>query len=234
MKLIIGPSHLKTELDFEIFRKVGSIVTVGGRLGFFNKVGVYLSGGIDSLALLCLILSDLRSAHRLKTTPVICFTVAKSDGPTYYVPRLIQKVEEHFNVTLTHVNDIPNDPDSDKTGDMAPNAVKFVSEYALNMITYMGINRMAPDDVRPFKQHLRIDYGHSIITPYFSAPFLFLHKPQILDILYQLGCEDLIPFTHTCTVLSVGACGQCYSCAERQWGFDALSKVDPGTLYPDN
>ena len=232
MKLTLGPPDLQKDFEFEIFKKSGPYTTVEGRLGLINKVGVYVSGGIDSMALLCMVLTELRDTGRLESTPVICFTIAKSDGPTYYVPRLLQKVEEHFNVKLTHVNDIPNDPEPDKTGDMGADAINVVRKYAPNMVTYMGINRMAPDDIRPFKQRLRIDYGYSTTSKNFSAPLLFLHKPHILDIIYQLGCGDLLPYTHSCTVLPDGACGECYSCAERKWGFDALGKIDPGTILP--
>jgi 7-cyano-7-deazaguanine synthase in queuosine biosynthesis len=86
----------------------------------------------------------------------------------------------------------------------------------------MGINKMAPDDIRPFKQTLKIEYGNSKYNSYYSSPFLFLHKPQIIDILYKLNCEDLIPYTQSCNTLQVGKCGECYACAERKWGFDYL------------
>ena len=99
-----------------------------------------------------------------------------------------------------------------------------------SMTIYMGINRMAPDDIRPFEQRLKINYGNVTHGYMYIAPFLFLHKPQILDIYYKLECEDLIPYTHSCTTLKIGACGECYSCAERKWGFDALGKIDPGTV----
>lgn len=226
MKLIVGPTNLQTELNFELFKKTNA---VAGRLGFVDKIGVYTSGGLDSAALLCLILTELRLTNRTEV-PVICFTIKKSDGPTYYVPRLLQKVEEHFNVKLTHVNDIPNDPIPDLAGNIGVGPIKFIKDYAPNMITYMGINRMAPDDIRPFKQQLKIDYGHNKVNSMYTSPFLFMHKPQILDILYQLGCEDLIQYTKSCSALPIGACGQCYACEERAWGFHALGKTDPGTL----
>lgn len=230
MKLVIGHASLRTDFDFEILRKNGPFTSVEGRYGSINKVGVYLSGGLDSMALTCLILTELRNIGKLGTIPVTCFTVAKSDGPTLYATRLIPQIENHFSITLRHVNDIPNDPIPDLTGNLGGYPIKFIKEYDPNMVVYMGNNRMAADDIRPFSQRLIIDYGHRKITPVYSSPFLFLHKPQILDIIYQLGCEDLIPYTHSCTVLPVGACGQCYSCAERKWAFDALGKTDPGTL----
>ena len=229
MKLLLGPDNLQTELEFEIFKKIGKFTTTAGRIGVINKVGVYASGGLDSTALLCLILSELQNINR-HDIPVICFTIKKSDGPTYYATRLIKKVEEQFGVSLQHVNNITNDYLPDQKGNIGSGPIKFIKQYVPNMVVYMGINRTAPDDVRPFSERLEINYGLSIHTPSYSAPFLFMHKPQILDILYQLGCDDLIPYTHSCTVQEIGACGKCYSCLERQWGFDALGKIDPGTI----
>ena len=74
---------------------------------------------------------------------------------------------------------------------------------------------------------MKIDYGFNENSYVFNSPFLFMHKPQILDILYKLGCESVIPYTHSCTQLEVGQCGLCYSCEERAWGFKMLDKQDP-------
>lgn len=230
MKLQLGANtNIATELDFTFFKTTGKFKHIENHLvGHIDKIGVYSSGGLDSTALLCLILSELKATGQ--DFPVTCFTITKSDGPTYYATRIIQKVEEHFGVTVTHVNNMPNDPVPDLSGNIGGNAIQAIKNYAPNMLIYMGINRMAPDDIKPFPQTLKIDYGHQKVNSSYISPFLFLHKPQILDIYYQLGCESLIPYTHTCTVQEVGACGKCYSCAERKWAFDVLGKIDPGTL----
>ena len=229
MRIKLGIDKLQTDFTFEVFCRVGPYVTVNGALGHINKIGVYLSGGIDSTALLCLLLTELIDTDMLGKVQIICFTVEKDSESTYYAGRLLQKVKDHFNVSIIHVTDIPND---NSTGNIGASTIRFIKAYASNMVTYMGSNRMAPDDVRPFAQQLNIDYGYEVNTPDFSSPFLFLHKPQILDILYQLGCDDLIQYTHSCAMQKIGACGQCYACAERKWGFSALLKTDPGTLLP--
>lgn len=228
MKLTIGPANLQTEFEFEIFKKRGRFITVEGRLGHIDKVGVYVSGGLDSTTLLCLILTELRNTGM--DIPVTCFTLAKSDGPTYHASNIVNQVRKHFDITLEHVTDIPNDPIPNSLGNIGIGPIRYVKNYAPNMIVYMGNNRMAPDNVRPFSQRLQVEYGHRINNPMYSSPFLFLHKPQILDIIYQLGCEDLIQYTQSCMVVPNGQCRQCYSCVERQWGFEALGKTDPGTL----
>jgi len=226
MKLTLGPSTLSTEIDFEFFRTYGRFTVVDGKLAHpILNLGVYLSGGIDSAALLCLILEE-RKLRRLDI-PVTAFTINKRDGPAYHAVNVLNKIREHFNIEIEHINDIPNDLDADKKGNIGLKCMEYIHGLKPHMLLYMGINRMAPDDIRPFRQQLLIDYGIEQVTRYYRAPFLFLHKPQILDILYKLNCEDIIPYTHSCTVLKDGKCGECYSCKEREWGFTLLGKSDP-------
>ena len=89
---------------------------------------------------------------------------------------------------------------------------------------------MAPDDIRPFSQRLTVDYVNTKTFNKVTSPFLFLHKPHIVDLIYQLGCEDVISLTQSCSAQPIGNCGTCYACAERKWGFDALGKIDTGLV----
>ena len=229
MKLLLGPENLQTELDFTLFKKKGLFYIVNNTISaHVKRIGVYVSGGLDSTALLCLILSELKSIDKLHEIEVVCFTIDKSDGPTYYATQVIEQVEKHFNVKLTHVNNIKNDPIPDLTGNIGPTPIKEIRDYDPdNMIIFMGINRMAPPELKTYTYPLKIDYGYQTTGYHYNSPFLFLHKPQILDIYYKLGCENIIPYTHTCTQLEVGQCGICYSCEERAWGFEMLKKQDP-------
>lgn len=227
MKLLLGPPKLETELDFTIFKTVGPFNLTNNKLGYVDKIGVYTSGGVDSTALWCLIIEELKAINKLNSTQLLAFTIAKSDGPTFYAVDVINQLKKHFNCEITHINDIVNDPIPDLTGDIGANAVQYIKKYTNNILIYMAINRMAPDEIRPFNQVLKVNYGTKKDTQSYSTPFLFLHKPQILDIYYKLGCDSLLKYTHSCTEYDVGACGKCYSCAERAWGFSALNKIDP-------
>jgi len=229
MKLLLGPENLQTELDFTISKKLGCFTIPNGfAINPVKRVGVYLSGGLDSAALLCLVLSELESIGKLNETEVVCFTIEKSDGPTYYATQVLEQVEKRFNCKLTHVNNIKNDPIPDLTGNIGPSPIKEIRNYdPVNMIVYMGINRMAPSELKTYNNPLKIDYGYTKTGYTFNSPFLFMHKPQILDILYKLNCESVIPYTHSCTQQEVGQCGVCYSCEERAWGFEMLGKQDP-------
>jgi hypothetical protein len=191
-----------------------------------------MSGGSDSGALLCLILAELQATNRLETISVTVFTVIKNEGSTYYSQRMIDKISKHFGVPVTHINNIPNTEPAYSQGRVGINPlITTWSKYQHDTIMYMGINRMAPDDIRPFKQSLNIFYKDKQLL--YKAPFLLLHKPQILDIYYKLGCEDIIQYTHSCTTQAEGICNNCYSCNEREWGFAALGKEFIDTIPPD-
>jgi 7-cyano-7-deazaguanine synthase in queuosine biosynthesis len=229
MKYLLGPSNLQTEFEFEIFKKIGKLTIVDNKI--FRKidmVGLFLSGGLDSAALLCLILTELKNINMLNEIPVVCFTVSKENIPTHYATDVLNYAQNKFNVSIKHINDIPNTTKADKLGVLAGSSMKFASEYSTNILVYLGQNKMAPDDIRPFSQKLNVDYGNTKTTNNITSPFLFLHKPQIVDLIYQLGCEDVISLTQSCSALPTGSCGICYACAERKWGFSALGKTDPG------
>lgn len=224
MHLILGPSNLTTELDFTI-----PIVNIQNNK--IDRVGVFVSSGLDSAALLCLIISELKSTNRLDSIKLTAFTVVKDEGSTYYAQRIIDKISKKFGVSIEHINNIPNDLDAYSAGRLGSHAIEKVwMDTNKDTLLYMAVNQMAPDGIRPFSQTLKVVYQENKI---FRTPFLTLHKPQILDIYYKLGCEDIIEYTHSCTVQAVGSCNNCYSCKEREWGFTALDKKVIQTIDPD-
>lgn len=210
MILTLGPSNLQKEFKFLISE-------------FVKDLGIFVSGGLDSAALLCLILTFLKNNERLNTTNVKCFTVQKNDGSMFYADKVVKSVSTFFNKNLIHNNYINNDESSILEGRVGLNTIIKIRKENPGWL-YMGVNNMAPSNIRPFSQTLNIVYR---LSPYYSSPFINLHKPQILDIFYKLNCVDIIKSTHSCTVDPDKHCGTCYSCAERKWAFDSLGKKDP-------
>lgn len=175
MKLVIGPKELCTEFEFYIFKKHGMFTTVHGRIANINKIGLYLSGGIDSAVLLCLIITELyHSGHQ--NIPIYCFTVNKDDNSSLYASTVINEVLEHYPIDITHVL-VPNDHAAIQLGNIGSTAMEYVKEYANNMLVYMAINH-PPDNIVTFKNRLHIKYT---TIPHYTIPFLYLHKPQIID-----------------------------------------------------
>jgi 7-cyano-7-deazaguanine synthase in queuosine biosynthesis len=225
MHLLLGPPSLSVPFSFVIpeINGVGNKVT---------RIGVYCSGGLDSAALLCLILTELRNTDKLESMPVTAFTVLKNEGSTYYSSRVVEKVSAHFNIPVHHVNNLENNVISRAVGRIG--MVPYKVTHARNkhdMEIYQGNNRMAPASIRPFKQVLKVQYTDEQVL--WKSPFLNLHKPQIIDLFYKLGCEDIMPYTHSCTVQAIDKCNNCYSCSEKAWAFNALGKEYIDTIPPD-
>lgn len=234
MKLTLGPKNLQTELDFQIWKKVGPLTVVNGSFKHIDRIGVYLSGGLDSAALLCLILTELQNIGKLHSVPVTCFTITKSDCPNFYSKQVLAKISEHFQIShIEHVileNDDVSETWTNPRNEIGPNTINRVANYYPNMTVYMACNRMAPTEYITYTYPMQTDHGHSVYGSHYNSPFLFLHKPQMLDIFYKLNVEHIIPYCHSCVTQEIGECGVCYSCEERAWGFTMLDKRDPGTI----
>jgi len=229
MKLLLGPENLQTELDFDVFKTKSKFKIFGNKIQSIKNIGVFLSGGLDSAALLCLIISDLKSKNALNDFKIICFTVDKGEGQVCYATNVINEVSAMFNVAIEHIVFL-NEGFTSRPGRIGKDTYEKISNYTTNILFYQGINNVPPSDVKVFNS----SFEGYIVTEVsvlgkntMLFPFLNLHKPQIIDIIYKLNCESVIQYTQTCTERSLGRCGVCYWCEERAWGFEMLKKQDP-------
>jgi hypothetical protein len=228
MKISLGPQNLQTEFEFNIFKKIAGIRLVHNQISNANKIGVFLSGGPDSAALLCLILAELTNTNN--DVPVHCFIVDKNEGQVHYGIDTIKEAEKLFNKQITYSIE-EHHPDSEYPSRLGSKTYKHITENNLRTIFYQGINNPPDESIKTFSSDVPRSYGNKTVLSYGSSlmcfPFLFLHKPQIMDVFYKLGCESVIQYTQSCYIQSSGSCGKCYSCEERAWGFEALGKLDP-------
>lgn len=205
MELKIGTGHRLRNFRFEIPASAE-----------IQRVALYFSGGLNSLALLGLIIEELKSTGR-GSMPLMAFTVAKKVSTANHAAELIKTVSERSGLEIQHLNDIENNEPAYSFGRIGRvPLIKIWEKYHRDTLIYAGMSVMAPDDIRPFKQKLRVEYPTE--SRYFLMPFRDLIKPEVVEILHCLGYQDLIGLTHSCTAQSPGACGKCYSCMDRQWG----------------
>lgn len=194
-----------------------------------DNIGVFFSGGLDSTALLCLIIEDLRDSGRLKNTNLYAFTMYKPTGETDYAPRILDLIRQNYNVVIHHDNHIPNKEPFISLGRMDMEQIELIyRQFNYNIQLYLAGNNMPPKEVKDFgKINLRFIYSN---TMYYTYPFINLLKPQMIDIFYKLGIDFLIPYTHSCSQQYQGRCNVCWSCTERRWGFELLGIEDPATI----
>ena len=232
MKLTLAQNTiLEKEINFETCKKQKNTIKnfLNKTTQNFKNIGVFLSGGLDSAALLCLIISELQKTHEIDNFKIYCFTVDKGEGQVEYAVNVISEVKRIFSVELEHVI-VPNEGYTNRPGRIGSDTYKKISEYTEQIVFYQGINNVPPKDLVTFNSSFEgynVKEVSSLQNKALFFPFLNLHKPQIVDILYQLGCESVIQYTQTCTERSAGRCGTCYWCEERAWGFKMLGKQDP-------
>jgi 7-cyano-7-deazaguanine synthase in queuosine biosynthesis len=212
MKIITGPTHLENELTFTIPE--------------VDKIGIFMSGGIDSAALLSLMLTELIETNRLHSVSITAFTIEKPTGEPEYAARILKKFEKHFETTISHVNNIPNTAAAVQQGRMDHEVVMQTCRM-FDGLMYLSSNNMPSADIKEFTGGLGFSYRPN---PLYQQPFLNLLKPQLIDILYKLKTDFIIPYTHSCSTQLTGKCNSCYSCEERSWGFDQLLLADPETI----
>ena len=228
MKLLLAENTLlEKTFNFTIFRKVGNFNLVHNHISRANKIGLYLSGGPDSAALLCLIVRELIDTKMIDQTPVHCFIVDKGEGQVNCAIDVIKEVERIYSVNITY-EVIEHLPDSEYPSRLGSRTCQLITDNNPNTIFYQVINNPPPAELKKFSVTYR-GYGEQEIiwlgnNQLMCFPFLHLHKPQILDVFYKLNCESVIQYTQSC--LSKGRCNNCFSCEERAWGFSVLGKTD--------
>ena len=192
------------------------------------KVGLFMSGGIDSATLLCAIITELNNTNR--TIPICAYTTYKHTREQDYTPRLINLINSYYNVSIEHINNLPNREEFLKEGVADPkNMFDVYEQHGGNITIYTANNNQAEETFDIFK-HRTLHYTPQ---PNIVSPFIYMKKTQILDINYKLGADFLLPYTHSCARIPVGDCNDCYNCEERQWAFDILGTTNPATIPLD-
>jgi len=213
MKLNLGIAPFDYELDFTI--------------PDVDNVGLFLSGGLDSTILLCMIIEELKSTHR--TIPIHLWTCNKVPD-TEYAARIVDVVNKEYNQDLIYHDNYPVSEAALARSQMDFEMTRVVSKQFDSIELYMGANnswdktqwadRMIASDV----PKLSWKYPEE---PHITYPFLSMLKSQTTDIYYKLNKEHLIKYTYSCSKKEHPRCNTCYSCKDAAQGFDMLNKTRP-------
>ena len=186
-----------------------------------KKYGILLSGGFDSAVLLYMILKaypeiDLRA-----------FTIPKEDGAMNYSPKVVDYINQKLNTNIPQPIAVGNLSLHHRVQTHAATH-DMVANHGVTLI-FNGINKnppeLEPEDGAPDRSLLSAIDARKIYYPFFD-----LYKTHIVDFMFQLGIEELMNLTHSCTEMPEGRCGKCLQCGQRAWAFSTLVQNDTGTL----
>jgi hypothetical protein len=202
MKLVCGPAHDSRSLELWLPAE--------------KKLGVCVSGGVDSTLLYYLLLKeqqDTNSNHKI--TPIV---VHRKEGSKVYARPVIKQINQLFGVTNpVHRLGVTTLPESQQVASAVEQGYKILGLDSV----YVGVITNRPEHTVGFDP---------VVIPKlerFYTPFLHLEKSHVIDIYYQMSIQSLLEYTHSCDQSETDQCGTCNGCRERAWGFDQIHQHDP-------
>lgn len=192
-----------------------------------ENVGLFLSGGLDSSALLCLIIEELNHTGR-SDLPIHIWTCNKPPDPVNGA-RMVRTIAEDYDRELIYHDNYDVPEQFIARGIIDISAVRDAYEKFDSIIMYMAGNNSWEKTKWASLidlQDLKLPWRYPEL-PHITYPFLNLLKMHMIEIYYKLGKEHLMQYTYSCSRQLHPACGKCYSCREAQMGFDMLGKTRP-------
>jgi len=218
MKIVCGPSNDLRLFNLELPKyeplqnHIEKLRNRIYRIQNNYKIGILVSGGIDSALLYYLLLLKNKDYNwQFKITP---YTILRKEGSKNYSLGVINHIHYLHNMPKTQLN-IVGDPDVEEIQQVETGVQEVLKT---NDFIYLGIIQSLPEHsinwIRPkFVETKRIKY-----------PLLNLNKSHIIDLLFQYNLESLLELTHSCAVNEIIPCGNCNGCNERLWGLKTMNK----------
>jgi len=184
-----------------------------------SRIGVLVSGGIDSAILYYLLL--LENQFRGNIHEVLPISIMRTEGSEYFSKLVVASINRKFkiaNLETIIVGD-PTLPDHEQVKSGVDDALKLGFD-----IVYAGVIEQQPEHMIGWTP------PPSGETRRFKTPLKDINKIYIIDLVIKCKQEDLFYITHTCNGYKIGRCDGCNGCNERAWGFSQLGLTDPGTI----
>jgi hypothetical protein len=186
-----------------------------------SKLGVLVSGGIDSAILYYLLL--LENQLRGNIHKILPISIIRKEGSKYLSSVVVGHVNQHFQIPFAEPQ-IVGDNTLPEEEQVKSGVIQALDE-GFDLV-YAGVIEQLP-------QHM-INWQPipSKETARFKTPFANVNKSHIIDMVRKLNQDALFYITHSCSDdrFQVGRCNRCNGCAERSWGFSQLGLTDPGTI----
>lgn len=171
-----------------------------------GRVGIFISGGLDSALLYHLILKENKDV-----VPLLVF----KNNPQYNYAR---DVIHH----LQTLHQTYREPILLRNKDVRT-ALKEAVGSGFDLI-YLGVTKELEEFLVDWQPNNFTD------TQWVRGPFKDMDKSQVVQLAVDNQAEFLFSITHSCAAQPVGRCGTCNRCRERSWAFSLLGLTDPGKI----
>lgn len=186
-------------------------------LAEYQKIGVFVSGGVDSALLYYLLqLENIQTGSSRLIRPIV---IHRREGSKYYSYPVIEHINRMLNIDARPVrlgNTALPEPEQVKTAVLQ--AFRLPPHFEA---VYVGVIVNRPEHMIGFDQ-IKIEDHERVFMPLKN-----LEKCHIIDLYYTLGIQDILNITFSCDQSETVECGTCNGCRERQWGFDQVNRPDP-------
>lgn len=205
----------------------------------YHKIGIMVSGGLDS-TVLAYLLFDIRNKTGRKNEFSL-FVVPRPDDSYAHAHRVIDYLENHFNLK-TELN-VVGSGDLHHTKQVASGIQDAVENYNCDVIlTAITTN---PENANPPVRLPTYQYGTFLDdkgVAYDGPKRIKSWSPKVFDVFWDytkintvkvikdLGLNEITNITHTCTGSKTLRCGRCWQCCERAWGYQMNGIEDTGTM----
>ena len=181
-----------------------------------SRIGVFVSGGIDSTILYYLVLKKCLENNNTQIFPIV---IMRKEGSRHFAKPVIAKINQLLNVntTILRLGDTTL-PESQQVTSAVKQA--FVLPPYMNFV-YVGVINNLPEHLIGFEKIVLPDHQP------LQFPFKDLYKYEVIDLYYKFGVDSLLQYTHSCDISEIKPCGTCNGCRERQWGFLKIGRIDP-------
>ena len=173
-----------------------------------SKIGVLVSGGIDSVLLYYLL---LYCKYKNNSSHIIQPIIIQRPADHHVTKLMVNKVNALFGYDLLPM----------RLGDLSLPAHRQVESAVRQAFTILGFEYMYLGIIEVQPQHA---VGITVINVPeilgIGYPLKNLTKCHIIDLYYKMEIQELLKYTNSCDQqnIELQPCGMCNGCRERDWG----------------